>query len=148
MAQYDLDDDAQLDKAASYLSRLAAKHAIVEVREVKPTRTSQQNRYLHLILGYLGMEIGEDLQTIKDMYKMVCKAVYYRSHKVFGVEFKTPRSSKDLTVEEMSETIDYFREWSDKQGHPLPAATDKGWLLDIEERMAQEGYKMKGDRSS
>ena len=137
MAQYDLDDDAQLEKALTYLSRLAAKHALVEVKEVKPSRSGAQNRYLHLILGFLGMEIGEDMETIKDMYKMVNKHLYYREHEVFGVKFKTPRSSTELDVEEMSASIDYFREWSAKHGHPLPDATDKGWLLDIEERMAQ-----------
>lgn len=148
MAQYNLDDDKQLEKALTYMSRLAAKHALIELKKVEPSRSGAQNRYLHLILGFLGMEIGEDMETVKDMYKMVNKHLYYRQHEIFGVKFKTPRSSADLTVDEMSESIDHFREWSAKQGYPLPAATDQKWLLDIEERMAQEGYTKKGDKSS
>lgn len=37
---------------------LAKKGGIVELTEKKPQRSSAQNRYLHSILAYFGLEVG------------------------------------------------------------------------------------------
>lgn len=138
--KYSLTDEAERGKALAYLMKLMKLEKEVEIKEVRASRSLKQNAYLHLLLAYLGMEIGEELEVVKDIYKMVNKNIYFRSHEVFEVKFKTARSSADLNVEEMTASIDTFRKWSEEKGYPLPTATDQGWLREIENRMEQEKY--------
>lgn len=130
----------QKAEAFRYFMRLANKDQVIEVKKVSPGRTLNQNSYLHLLIGYLAAEVGEDPAVIKDVYKMVNKSIYYQEHSVFGVQFKSPRSSADLSVDEMTATIDNFRKWSAEQGYPLPAATDKAWLMEIENEIERSRY--------
>lgn len=137
----------QKAEAFRYFMRLANKHQVIEVKKVSPGRTLSQNSYLHLLIGYLAAELGEEdpsavvpPELIKDVYKMVNKSIYYREHELFGVRFKSPRSSADLSVDEMTQTIDNFRKWSAEQGYPLPAATDKAWLIEIENTIEQSRW--------
>lgn len=130
----------QKAEAFRYFMRLANKHQVIEVKKVSPGRSLSQNSYLHLLIGYLAAEVGEDQEVIKDVYKMVNKAIYYQEHNLFGVKFKSARSSADLSVDEMTLTIDQFRAWSAEQGYPLPAATDKAWLMEIENEIERSRY--------
>lgn len=140
-------DLTEAEAAFEYLTKLGGREVVAEVKEVKPGRSLKQNAYLHLLLGYLGMEIGEPMDAVKEMYKMVNKNIYYRQHEVFGVKFKAPRSSADLDIKEMTDSIDHFREWSKKNGYPLPAATDQEWLRSIENKMEETGYLNRGEKT-
>jgi hypothetical protein len=144
--RYNLADEAERGKALDRLMSLMKLEKEVELLEVRKTRSLKQNAYLHLIMGYLGMEIGEPMDVVKEMYKMVNKNIYYRQHEVFGVKFKAPRSSADLDVNEMRMSIDNFREWSDKNGYPLPLATDNEWLRSIENKMEESGYNNRSEK--
>lgn len=130
----------QKAEAFRYFMRLANKRQIIEVKKVSPGRTLNQNSYLHLLIGYLAAEVGDEPEVIKDVYKMVNKATYFREHEVFGVKFKSARSSADLSVDEMTATIDKFRAWSAEQGFPLPLASDKAWLMQIENEIERSQY--------
>lgn len=144
---YNMADLAEANAAFEYLTKLGGREVIAEVKEVKKGRSLKQNAYLHLIMGYLGMEIGEPMDVVKEMYKMVNKNIYYRQHEVFGVKFKAPRSSADLDVNEMRISIDNFREWSEKNGYPLPLATDNEWLRSIENKMEESGYLNRSEKA-
>lgn len=141
--KFDTNVTLERKAAMSYFMGLVNRRKLVEVKKVSPNRSLKQNAYLHLILGYLGMQIGEDVEVVKDIYKMVNKGIYYREHTVFEVRFKTPISSRDLTVEEMTASIENFRKWSAEKGYPLPSAAEKGWLLEIEKEIERSKYNLR-----
>lgn len=126
-------------RAFSYFVTLANRRKIVEVKKISPGRTLSQNSYLHLLLGYFGQHFGYTLDEAKQIYKELNPSIYSYDKK--GRSFT--RSSADLTTEEMTISIDHFREKSKEQGFPLPAATDKGWLLEIEKEIERSNYYLR-----
>lgn len=83
------------------------------------------------------MHFGYDLAEAKEVYKDVCKEIYWYEKK--GRKFK--RSSADLSKEDMMRSIDLFIQKSAEQGCPLPIATDRGWLDAISNEAEREHYK-------
>ena len=122
---------------------LVAKGATVELRECTG-RSKSQNRYLHLIIGAVAMHFGVTLEH--------CKEHYYKRHvnpDFFCVRKDDPylgkvcylRSSADLTIEEMSVSIDRFKRWAAEQGIYLPEPEDTERLKDLECEMGRmESY--------
>lgn len=120
------------DRAAArdYFVKLmeSDKNPVIQVIKVSPKRSLNQNNYLHLLLGYFGAELGYTIEEAKQIYKAMSKDIYiYTKNDMAFI-----RSSAELSKEEMSKTIDKFRSESEKQGLPLPLATDQGWLMEIE----------------
>lgn len=127
----------EANRAFEYLTELSGKEAIVEVKKVNPKRSLPQNNYLHLLLQAFGAHFGYDLREAKEIYKELNANIYTyeKKKRIFH------RSSADLTKEEMAASIDKFRKVSAEQGYPLPAATDQGWLREIENAVeAQRHY--------
>jgi hypothetical protein len=106
---------------------------MVEIKAISPNRTLSQNSYLHLIIGAFGEHFGYTIEEAKQIYKELNKPIYiYRKKdRVFF------RSSADLSKEDMAKTIDVFRQKSSEQGYDLPLATDKEWLLQIDNLIEQ-----------
>lgn len=129
--KYDLSNDKQAHDAFQYLTELVGKECIAEVKKVDPKRSSKQNNYLHLLLGAFGSHFGYTLAEAKLVYKEVNQDVYAYTKK--GRTFL--RSSAELSREEMTKTIDRFRQKSEEAGYPLPLATDFEWLMEIENNM-------------
>ena len=136
---YDLNNEFSRRSAIARFKKLLDKNAVVEVTE-KKMRTPNQNRYLHLIIGVLAMETGNTLEYAKEWYfKRIA------NHDLFVVEKDDPyagkievvRSSRDLTVEEMSIAIDRFKNWAREQGIYLPNPEDIQLLQDIEIEMGR-----------
>lgn len=134
--RYLTSDPIERDKAFEYLTELAAKEVEVEVKRVSRTRSLRQNAYLHLLIGYFGVHFGYTIEEAKIVYKEMNLQVYQYFKK--GRTFL--RSSAELTSEEMAQTIDRFREQSKGAGCPLPAATDQGWLREIENEIERAKY--------
>ena len=127
---------AEAERAFAYLTELSGKEAIVEVKKVSPTRSLHQNAYLHLLLSAFGVHFGYTLAEAKEIYKELNANIYtYKKKKRTFY-----RSSADLTKQEMAATIDRLREKSAEQGYPLPAATDQGWLREIENAVESQKY--------
>lgn len=124
-------------QAFSYFMRLANKKYMVEVKRVMPGRTLRQNSYLHLLLGYFGQHFGYTLDEAKTVYKRdVNPSIYVYTKN--GAKFL--RSSADLDTQEMTKSIDRFREFSNEQGLPLPTATDQEWLRQIDNEIERSKY--------
>jgi len=120
--RYRLSDETQADAAFTYLSKLSGKHALVEVKEIKPTRSLPQNAFFHLLLTYFGLQVGytkDDPLTIEEA------KIYIQRHMsdVF-VHFKNGdpyfKSSADLTTEEMTLVIDRMYRLAADMGITLP----------------------------
>lgn len=134
--KYSLKTPAEIERAKQYLDTLIEKKAIVEIKKVSPKRSLNQNNYLHLLLGAFGEHFGYTLEESKLIYKELNAQIYAYSKKnrTFW------KSSAELTVEEMTKSIDVLREWSKRGGYPLPTATDKDWLMQLENAIEQSKH--------
>jgi hypothetical protein len=117
---------------------LFQKQGIVELSE-RVKRSSQSNRYLHLIIGYLAMETGNTLEYAKEVfYKRTANRELFVREKEDEFLGKTEylRSSAELTQEEFSLSIDRFRDWSSQTaGIYLPSPNEEQFLESIEFEM-------------
>lgn len=134
--KFNLAQQGEVTKAVGYLAELAGKEAVVEVKRVSPHRSLNQNAYLHLLLGAFGQHFGYTLDEAKLIYKELSADIYQYEKK--GRTFW--RSSADLNKEDMAKTIDTFMRKSAEAGYPLPPATDKGWLMAIENEIERSKY--------
>lgn len=141
---YDLSNILDRERFTRRCTVLLGKKGVVELVE-KTQRSNSQNRYLHLLLGYLAMETGNELEYVKEVfYKRTSNAALFVRQKedeiVGAVEYT--RSSAELSKEEMTVRIDRLRDWSSRvAGIYLPSADEQGFLQMIEVEMSrQQGY--------
>jgi hypothetical protein len=140
--KYNLAIDKEAGAAMMFLAKLTKASKIVEVKEVKPRRSLNQNSFIHLLLGIFSVETGNKIADAKDLYKWVNQDIYYRKKKMAGEVVLTVRSSADLTKEEMTKSIERFREWSAEHGYPLPTAEDKEALRYYENQIEQSSHHL------
>lgn len=124
---YDLGNPLQNESFKVKAEALAKKGCIVELTEKKPQRSSQANKYLHVILAYFGLQVGETMEYVKKhYYKILCnKETFVREieDKYLG-KMKVLRSSADLDSDEFSLTITRFRDWAATEGVYIPSSEE------------------------
>jgi hypothetical protein len=125
---YDLSIKEELLSARNRITYLAKKNKKVSIKQINDRRSINQNSYLHLLLGYFGSHFGYTLEESKMIYKRVSSDIYFYTKR--GIKFI--RSSADLNKEDMAKTIDRFMSISSEAGLDLPPATNKEWLMRIE----------------
>lgn len=131
--QYDLTSDFQRKAFLSRVDNLLEKGCLVELTE-KSVRTKGQNNYLHLLLGVVAMETGNNLEYCKECYfKRLCNKDLFVTTKTdkFAGQVEVIRSSADLTKEEMSMAIDRFQRWGAENGIYMPNPGDESLLREI-----------------
>lgn len=139
---YDLSNILDRERYKRRTAELYEKKAIVEVKE-KTSRSTSQNRYLHLLLGYLAIETGNTLEYVKEQfYKRAANPGLYlmtKEDKLLGEVAAWTRSSADLTKEEMTVSITRLRDWASQvAGIYLPSADEQGFLQMIELEMSRQ----------
>lgn len=122
--KFDTASQKQFERAYEYLAMLGGKHKVVEIKQVHPIRSLSQNKYLHVVLGFWGNEFGYTIEEAKTVFKRLNQDIFVYEKK--GHKFV--RSSADLTTEEMTTSIEKFREWSAKNGLHIPPPTDENFL--------------------
>lgn len=121
---YDLSNPLQCESFKVKAEALAKKGGIVELTEKKPQRSSSQNRYLHSILAYFGMEVGETAEYVKlNYFKLHCnRDLFVREvDDRFAGRIRVIRSSSDLDTEEMTRAIERYRNWAASEGVYIPS---------------------------
>lgn len=137
---YNLNSPLDRERFKRKVNLFYEKKVIVELTE-KTQRSSQSNRYLHLILSYLAAETGNTLDYVKEVFykRAANKELFVREKEdeILGkVEYL--RSSADLSKEEMTLSIDRFRDWSSQTaGIYLPTANEQEFLASIEYEMSR-----------
>lgn len=134
--KFNLASQDEANQAFTYLTDLVGKGAIAEVKRISPRRSLSQNNYLHVILSYWGTETGYTLAEAKTLYKRDVNPDIYVYDKN-GVKFL--KSSADLTKDEMTHSIDRFREWSAENGIRIPGADEEEFLRWIENQVESQG---------
>jgi len=132
---YDLSNTLQRESFKIRTNNLYIKGGIVELIDKKP-RTLKQNSYLHLILSYFACETGNPLEFVKQEYykRLVNSDLFVKKiNDPFLGEISILKSSKDLTKDEMTLSIERFRNWSSQEaGIFLPNAASKEMLMQME----------------
>lgn len=137
---YDLKNPLDRERFKRRCNALFQKQGIVELSE-KTIRSNQQNKYLHLVLGYLAIETGNSLDYVKEIFykRNANRGIFVREKEdeLLGkVEYL--RSSASLTQEEFSTSIDRLRDWSSQvAGIYLPSPNEEQFLASIEVEMSR-----------
>lgn len=118
----------EAEAASLYFSKLVATDCEIEIKRVSPTRSLNQNNYLHLIITAFGLHFGYSLEEAKIIYKQINKHLYEYEKK--GRTFY--KSSADLSKEEMAASIDKFHKVSAENGCDLPLASDEEGMRRLE----------------
>lgn len=122
-----------LIRADEYYKKVRAGRQPFEIIRKQPGRTLSQNSYLHLLLGYFASQYGCSAGEAKlDFYKRTCNRDLFerKATNRQGREVKRLRSSAELTTDEMTLSIDRFRNWSAAvAGIYLPSAGEEQMLL-------------------
>ena len=136
---YNLADAADIERLRLKVETDIKRKAVVEYAR-REQRTGNQNRYLHLVIGVVAMETGNDLQYAKEQYfkRLANPALFVRrTQDAIAGEVEYLVSSRDLTTEQMSEAIDRFKRWAAENGIYIPDQEDAARLQDIEIQMAR-----------
>lgn len=141
---YNLSNSLDANNARTRLEMLTRRGVIVEMTEKRQRRSLSQNSYLHLILGYFASQTGNTLEWVKQQYyKRLCNPDIYIAEKydaILGKTVKYVRSSASLTADEMSLSIDRFRNWSATEaGIYIPDAMSQAELAALQVEV--ERYK-------
>ena len=126
---YNLSNPLDAQNARTRLELLIKRGSVVELTEKKPKRSLNQNSYLHLLLGYFASQTGNTLEWVKQQYyKKLCNPDIFigeREDKFLG-KVKYVRSSADLRTDELSLTVERFRNWAAVEaGIYLPEPTNE-----------------------
>ena len=126
---YNLSSQFDAQNAKTRLEMLVKRGSVVELTEKKPKRSLSQNAYLHLLLGYFASQTGNTLEWVKQQYyKKLCNPDIFigeREDKFLG-KVKYVRSSADLRTDELSLTVERFRNWAAVEaGIYLPEPTNE-----------------------
>lgn len=137
---YDLSNPLQCESFKVKAEHLAKKGVIVELTEKKPVRTMAQNKYLHVILSYFGLQVGETMEYVKkNYYKILCnKETFIREvdDKYLG-KVKILRSSSELDSDEFSLTISKFRDWAATEGIYIPSSEEHLMIQQMEVELSR-----------
>lgn len=129
MAKFDLSNEFDVQSLRTKVEYLIEHKAVCELTEKSIKRTLQQNAYLHVILGIVGMEFGEDIEYVKKQYfkYLVNPTIFVRQRydKILNRDVVYLRSSRDVTIEEMSQAISKWIEWARREhGIFIPSSDD------------------------
>ena len=140
---YDLKNPLQRANFTTRANALFASQKVVELTEKKPVRTIQQNKYLHVIIGYFASQYGCTIEYAKQNYfKILCnKNIFVREtdDKYLG-KVTVARSSASLDTAEMTTAIERFRNWASAEaGIYLPEPNESEMLTYAQQEL--ERYK-------
>lgn len=114
MSIFILKNDLDKAKFKTWCNRVFVDCETVEVKVKHPVRTTNQNSYLHLLIGYFAVEYGCDRDYAKvHFFKETANpTTFIRTRETSkGIRWYL-RSTAELTTEEMSMAIDKFKVWS------------------------------------
>lgn len=137
---FNLNNPFERNKFKEYCNEQYKKGGIVEVKRKHRQRSSAQNRYLHLILGFFATEFGYTLDEVKvDIFKRLCNKDIFlreRDNTRTGKKMSYLRSSTELNTEEMLTAIERFRFYSASEaGLYIPAPNEEDALIFIQQQI-------------
>lgn len=133
---YDTSNPLQKEQFKARSVKLAESGKILELTEKRLKRTDNQNKYLHVLLGYFACETGNTQDWVKEKYYkiLVNPTIYIREKddKYLG-KVKYLRSSADLDSAEMATSITRFRNWASSEVGVYLPSPDEEHLIQLME---------------
>ena len=131
-----LDKEIDRSRFESRSKALLDKRCIVDLTE-KTKRSQRQNRYLHLVIAWWGMETGHNARESKRVFKYLNKDVFF--YKKRGIE--QIKSSADIEKDVLTKCIEKFRKWSNEEFSVyLPTPDEQAFLQEIEIKKSQNQF--------
>lgn len=116
--KYDLSNSLDKQKAITAFKNHLEKGNKVELKKINPTRSLQQNAYLHVCLSLAAIHFGYTLSEMKVVYKRKANMFYEK----FGEEFMM--STAELKTDEMTGFIELIRTHNGKEGNYIPTSEE------------------------
>lgn len=136
---FNLDNPYERDKFKEYCNMQYEKKGIVEVKRKHRQRSTSQNSYLHVLLGYFASEFGYSMEEVKyDIFKKKVNPDIFKIGRVNkrGQKITAIRSSRDLDTAEMTTAIERFRNWSSAvAGLYLPKPNEYDALISAQQQI-------------
>ena len=110
--KYDGKNPLHAQQARTRLEKLIREGKMFELTEKKPQRTISQNSYLWLTINYWATQTGYSKEYAESIYKDVNSDIYYTEIEVAGRIIKYVRHTYELSTDEMSKSIDKWRNWA------------------------------------
>lgn len=133
---YNLKKPTDKQRAKRRFAELMEEETVIYLTK-KVKRSTSQNSYLHLILGWFALESGYTMEEAKQMYKELSVDIFKYQNK----DRWFYKSSADLSITEMTLSIEKFRNWSSATANIyLPEPSDLIFLQEIEIEMSKNKY--------
>lgn len=137
---YDTSKELDKNRAIEKFKFLIGKGKIIELKEKRKIRSISQNNYLHLILSWFALEMGETLEyTKKETFKREVNSdifLYDFINRKTGEIRKELKSTSIIDTKEMTTAIDRFRNFASKNfGIYLPDPEDLINLREMERQI-------------
>jgi len=107
---YRLKEQRDKERFIKRVNELVETDKTIDLSEKRAKRSIDQNSYLHVIIGLLGIETGHTLEEAKQLIKFKCPFMNYKKKDAYFL-----RSTTELNTKEMTELIDWLRNWSSKE---------------------------------
>ena len=138
---YNLSNSFDVERFRSKADYYIAKGKEVELKLNVRQRSLAHNRYLHLCLGYFGAWVGCSLDYVKlYYYKLHCNHdlfVHIIHDPVLGKDVNAIRSTRDLSIEQMTLSIERFRNWASAEGGiNIPSPEDQAAIAEMERQVS------------
>lgn len=146
MALFNLHNEYERQQFKAYCNKMyeeciKSPLGLVEVKKKHRQRSSSQNAYLHVCLGYYASEFGYSIDEVKqDIFKRKLNKDIFEVERVNkrGQMVVRLRSSRDLDTEEMTRAIERFRNWSSAvAGLYIPSPNETEALFAAQKQMEQ-----------
>tara|TARA_R110001599_G_scaffold153243_1_gene338413 strand:+ start:61 stop:474 length:414 start_codon:yes stop_codon:yes gene_type:complete len=115
----DLSNPIDQNKAVTYITSLIEGEKLIELKEIRKVRTLKQNSYLHVIITLYSIHFGNTLEEGKTDLKRECNFMRYSKND--NVYLK---STAKLDTKELTEFIEWVRNYSSKNGCYLPTSEE------------------------
>lgn len=137
---YDTSNELDKNRAIEMFKHLVNKGVIIELKQKRKLRSVNQNRYLHLILSWFALEMGETLEyTKREVFKKEVNKeifIYEFVNRKTGEIREELKSTSALNTKEMTTAIDRFRNFSSVNfGIYLPEPKDLVNLREMERQI-------------
>ena len=146
MPKFNLHNEYERQQFKDYCDKLCKEAitmplALVEVIKKHGQRSTSQNAYLHVCLGYYASEFGYTIEEVKhEIFKKKLNKDIFQVERINkrGQRVIRLRSSRDLDRKEMTTAIERFRNWSSAiAGLYIPAPNETEALFEAQRQIEQ-----------
>ena len=117
--KFDLSKDMDIIQYNSRSEYLLKKGKKVELKEIRESRTINQNSYLHVCISMYAIEYGYTISEAKTNLKRACSFMVYEKD---GIKYLVETSKQN--TEELTRFIEWIRNYTQSNGLYIPSAEE------------------------